>query len=135
MEGRDPRRSEIAVSALTAIASSGDRALSDAGRARCAETLSRALSGRAPTDPSSSARLLSALAAVDARRAEPLLVATITDASTSDAGAQSAASALAADRSRTANAGANLEKLLGDAHLSDRRRALVAGTLLRARDR
>jgi hypothetical protein len=134
VEGRDPRRSEIAISALTAIASSGDGALSDAGRARCAETLSRALTGRAPTDPSS-ARLLSALAAVDARRAEPLLVATIADASTSDAGAQSVASALAADRSRSANAGASLEKLLGDAHLSDRRRALVAGTLLRARDR
>jgi len=128
---RDPRRAEIAVSALTAIASSDDRELTEMGRSRCAEALARALAAKTAKD-ASSARLLSALAALDPRKAERPLLAAIADASTSDAGAQSAASALAAGSSTATNVRADLERLRDDARLSDRRRTLVAATLLRS---
>lgn len=130
-DDRDPRRAEIAVSALTAIASSDDRELTEMGRSRCAEALARALAAKTTKD-ASSARLLSALAALDPRKAERPLLAAIADASTSDAGAQSAASALAAGSSTATNVRADLERLRDDARLSDRRRTLVAATLLRS---
>jgi hypothetical protein len=126
-ERRDSKSFDVALSALTAMATAKDRRLSPEGRAQCAEILHRMLSEREARGERPP-RLLSALAVLDPIRAEESLLASLADARTSDAAAQSTASALAAMPSATRE----LDAVICDERIPQARRVLAAEASLRA---
>jgi hypothetical protein len=126
-ERRDPGSFDVALSALTAIATARDRGLSPEGRAKCAEILHGVLAEREARGERSP-RLLSALAVLDPIRAEEPLIASLADARASDAAAQSAASVLATMPSATRE----LDAVICDERIPQARRLLAAEASLRA---
>ena len=120
----DARRSAVALSALTAVASAPDRDLSEEARARCAEALLRMPE---PRTPSETARYLAALSALDPGRAKAPLLAALSDPQGDAATRQSAASALAT----IPEAEPELLAMVRDGRQDESHRVLAAEVLLR----